>query len=71
MGSGCFDFLLSPMQQQGGIDDDQDGAGVMNQGADNGIQYARHGQHNSDSVQCQGKGKIAANGDHHPLCLWV
>ena len=57
----CF-----PLQQEGGIDDDQHGAGVMDQSAYHRIQNSRDGQNNRKEIQRHGEGEVTFDGEHHP-----
>ena len=65
-----FDFTsvsaLPPLQQEGGIDDDQNGAGVMDQRAHHWIQDPRDGQNNRKEIQRHGEGEVTFDGEHHP-----
>ena len=56
--SGHSAFVAVPLEQQGGIEDHQYRAGIVDQGAADWIKDLENGQQNGQEVEPHGKGKI-------------
>ena len=58
---------MLPLQQQRGIHDDDDGAGVVHERAHDGVQDAGHGQRDGDEVEPERESHVQLDGGHHAL----
>ena len=59
-------FPFFPGQQEGGVDDDQDGSRIMYQRPDHRIEDSGDRQDDSDKIQGHGEGEVTFDGEHHP-----